>query len=514
MSWLQQLFWCVTLTIIWFICKSETSLPNVINVDHFLEIESAMISKVKNYLSQERERLKLLKVYLKVWKKWRKIYTNEGSDYLAVPQNIFHLFKRLTMDLGQFEDTMKKNSFNDTMMPDDIKPPTDGHLKKVVLSLIDLQYLYDLKPNEIMNGTLMGDQFNTSLSLDSCYFIGKTCLEFNEHSGAVDWLNTCHLLSANDDERRKQVYNLLYPSYIFLKNKDKAYSYASNYLNEEPYDIPARDAILDIGFQLEKLNNYDKGHMETYRLCRGEFKAESEATQSTLKCRYKHDGSAFLKIAPLKEEELHDDPKILLYREVLYDSEIERMKAWAATNLKVATVVGRDGKGGHKAFNYRVSETAFMDNQSPEFSSLSRRIEDMSELSISTGEMWQFLGYTPGGHYTMHSDYLPNNAPDVKTYGNRVASMLFYFNEVIFGGETVFTNIRVSVKPVKGSAIIWYNIHPDGSQNNKLDHSACPVVIGEKWGFTQWFRSNDQISLRRIFEKNSPKTAALYQKRK
>lgn len=76
--------------------------------------------------------------------------------------------------------------------------------------------------------------------------------------------------------------------------------------------------------------------------------------------------------------------------------------------LKVATVVGRDGKGGYKAFNYRISETGFLNNKSPEFSMVSRRIEDISDLLIDSGEMWQLLGYSPGGHYTMHSDYLPN----------------------------------------------------------------------------------------------------------
>lgn len=102
------------------------------------------------------------------------------------------------------------------MIPDDIEPPTEDPLKQIVLSLVDLQYLYNLKPNEIMNGMLMGLQLNTSLSMDSCHFIGKTCLEYNDHLCACEWLNLWLSDSPDDLERRKEVMKSLYPSYIFL----------------------------------------------------------------------------------------------------------------------------------------------------------------------------------------------------------------------------------------------------------------------------------------------------------
>ncbi|KAL6958446.1 procollagen-proline 4-dioxygenase, partial [Sarracenia purpurea var. burkii] len=56
------------------------------------------------------------------------------------------------------------------------------------------------------------------------------------------------------------------------------------------------------------------------------------------------------------------------------------------------------------------------------------------------------------------------------------------FNETIQGGETVFPRIGVSVKPAKGLAVVWHNLQSDGSRNALTDHSACPVVMGEKWG--------------------------------
>ena len=55
-------------------------------------------------------------------------------------------------------------------------------------------------------------------------------------------------------------------------------------------------------------------------------------------------------------------------------------------------------------------------------------------------------------------------------------------NEVTLGGETVFPNIDISIKPTKGLAVVWYSAHADGSVNDLLDHGSCPIVMGEKWG--------------------------------
>ena len=42
-------------------------------------------------------------------------------------------------------------------------------------------------------------------------------------------------------------------------------------------------------------------------------------------CRYNHKNSPFLTIAPLKEEVILLNPRVTLFREAIYDSEIERV---------------------------------------------------------------------------------------------------------------------------------------------------------------------------------------------
>lgn len=48
------------------------------------------------------------------------------------------------------------------------------------------------------------------------------------------------------------------------------------------------------------------------------------------------------------------------------------------------------------------------------------------------------------------------------------------------GGNTAFPALNVSVKPIKGSAILWGNLYPDGNINRHTLHGACPVVYGIK----------------------------------
>lgn len=70
-------------------------------------------------------------------------------------------------------------------------------------------------------------------------------------------------------------------------------------------------------------NDYDISHQKYYeQLCRNEVKVSS-AKQATLKCKYVTNRSPFLKIAPLKLEEASLDPYLVIFHDVLYDSEIE-----------------------------------------------------------------------------------------------------------------------------------------------------------------------------------------------
>ena len=57
------------------------------------------------------------------------------------------------------------------------------------------------------------------------------------------------------------------------------------------------------------------------------------------------------------------------------------------------------------------------------------------------------------------------------------------------GGATTFSKARVHVKPKVGTAVFFSYLGDDGKMDRGLtDHSGCPVLEGEKWLATMWFR--------------------------
>jgi 2OG-Fe(II) oxygenase superfamily len=75
----------------------------------------------------------------------------------------------------------------------------------------------------------------------------------------------------------------------------------------------------------------------------------------------------------------------------------------------------------------------------------------------------------------------------IKDQPSRFATILFYLNDDMVGGETSFprwmngeTNEALIVKPERGKAILFYNLLPDGNYDERSQHAALPVLAGEK----------------------------------
>jgi len=53
------------------------------------------------------------------------------------------------------------------------------------------------------------------------------------------------------------------------------------------------------------------------------------------------------------------------------------------------------------------------------------------------------------------------------------------------GGATIFPLLNLTVSPERGTAVVWHNLKNDGSAHFSTWHSACPVVVGTKYGKIQ-----------------------------
>lgn len=97
------------------------------------------------------------------------------------------------------------------------------------------------------------------------------------------------------------------------------------------------------------------------------------------------------------------------------------------------------------------------------------------------GEPFHVVKYEKGQKYDFHHDWGVEGIPNA-----RLLTLLIYLNnqEEGTGGETVFPlaeKYGLKVRPVKGNAILFYNLLEDGNADELTLHSGAEVQEGTKW---------------------------------
>jgi prolyl 4-hydroxylase len=206
------------------------------------------------------------------------------------------------------------------------------------------------------------------------------------------------------------------------------------------------------------------------------------------------------------------EPRVLEIRNFLSDTEVDHILELAATmNLQLSTT--RAGQGGEARSDEatRTSRNTWVKREtSPIVDALYRRAADLLKIDEallrrrlpnedynlrskgSIAETLQLVHYDVGEQYTPHHDFsVPLAQTDLQPA--RFATILFYLNEGMEGGETSFpkwknaeTSEKLAVKPEKGKAVLFYSILPDGNMDELSQHAAMPVKKGEKWLTNLW----------------------------
>ena len=108
--------------------------------------------------------------------------------------------------------------------------------------------------------------------------------------------------------------------------------------------------------------------------------------------------------------------------------------------------------------------------------------------SEKNAELMQVVKYNNGQHYDSHHDWGVSSYPE-----SRYITLLLYLTTPVgehSGGETSFpkgaNGLGFKVVPKKGSAVLFYNLLPDGNADDLALHAALPCVEGEKWLANFW----------------------------
>lgn len=206
---------------------------------------------------------------------------------------------------------------------------------------------------------------------------------------------------------------------------------------------------------------------------------------------------------PASVTQLSSRPRAFLYSGFLSDTECDHLVSLAKGSMEKSMVADNDS-GKSVASQARTSSGTFLAKREDEIvSAIEKRVAAWTFLPEENAESLQVLRYETGQKYDAHFDYF-HDRNNLKRGGQRVATVLMYLTDVKKGGETVFPNAEgshlqykdetwsecsrsgLAVKPKKGDALLFFNLHVNATADTGSLHGSCPVIEGEKWSATKW----------------------------
>ncbi|MGB5210468.1 MAG: 2OG-Fe(II) oxygenase [Gammaproteobacteria bacterium] len=187
-------------------------------------------------------------------------------------------------------------------------------------------------------------------------------------------------------------------------------------------------------------------------------------------------------------------PRCVLFKDLLSQEECLHLIAIAKPFLRVARVLDRS-TGKRVLDPARRAQSARLRDPLRDLVvwNVAQRLARYSMIPPENAEPITVLYYARGDEYRPHHDYYdprtPGSRAGLAAGGQRVATFLVYLNEVEAGGETRFPDADVSVPPVAGCGLLFFNCKPDGTPDRAALHAGAPVISGEKWLLSSWIRS-------------------------
>jgi len=124
-------------------------------------------------------------------------------------------------------------------------------------------------------------------------------------------------------------------------------------------------------------------------------------------------------------------------------------------------------------------------------------INPFYEVEVSSSEIPQILSYNIGGHYRPHVDgesiwVTPKGEKIWKKSTDRDLSVVFFLNNEFEGGDFVFPDLKVRVRPEPGMMVCF-------PSNHHYLHGVEPVTKGKRYSIVTWatvkgFPSMDEIN--------------------
>ena len=338
--------------------------------------ETELVNKLQEYIEEEASRLDKLKRVIKQYEILRDEAVQSEERFVGNPLNSFLLIKRLTSDWKTLQNMLdgaagEKLFANLTEQRDShgLKWPSDEDLNGAAVGLMRLQDTYRLDTDSLARGILNGHHYGPVLSAHDCFELGRQAYNNGDYVHTNIWMDQAMRLFHEEKEKsisQSDILEYLAFSAYMSGNIRRALKLTNQMLFMEPdhprgwgnkqyyeetlakkgasYLKRGEDGLGDADESVNILKERRKREEElgeervSYeQLCRGEEFVTVEE-RSKMMCRYNFGKHSFLKIGPLKEEEVFLNPRIVLFHDFLTESEMDTIRDMATPRFKRATV--------------------------------------------------------------------------------------------------------------------------------------------------------------------------------
>jgi prolyl 4-hydroxylase len=183
-------------------------------------------------------------------------------------------------------------------------------------------------------------------------------------------------------------------------------------------------------------------------------------------------------------------PHVRLLRTALEPFACLYLKTLAQPRLQPAMVLDPN-TGARLRTNLRTNSFAPIGPESADLAVrlIECRLAELAGSELTRAEPISILRYGVGEEYKPHRDYL-HDAKELYSDrpGQRTRTVFAYLNAVEIGGETEFLHWNQRVSPELGALVMFDNVRADGQPEPDSVHAGLPVLAGEKWLASLWFR--------------------------
>jgi prolyl 4-hydroxylase len=186
---------------------------------------------------------------------------------------------------------------------------------------------------------------------------------------------------------------------------------------------------------------------------------------------------------------LHPLPNVFVVERFLLDREVDHLLLLLqqrSRERQMKRSYMNDSQGLRVVSDYRTSHFTWLGKQQD---AIVRSIEERAAglLSVATDylEPLQLISYTQGQEFKLHHDTgtLEEDGSISPVFPKRTATIFCYLNTLPEGvGHTAFPALGSSVQPLRGRAVVFPNLQPDGHPEPLTVHAA-EAVHGHIWKF-------------------------------